>query len=77
MFRIIIAALIAANIFVPATVNDVEDEKVTITTQDGNVWSFYGSGYVSDQEIYVIFDDNNTIEVEDDKIIGILNIFQE
>lgn len=54
-----------------AAVVFTENDVVTVEDNDGNLWKFYGNGFVVGEKIVVIFSDNNTSSIEDDKIIGV------
>lgn len=55
----------------PATVVDVAAELVTVKTVDGNLWEYYGDA-TPGEKIILVMDNNGTIELTDDKIVGVL-----
>ena len=48
---------------------DVTDEVVTIQTEEGNYFEFYGDNYNQGEVLTVTFSDNDTVGVKDDKVI--------
>lgn len=52
-----------------AIVIATDNNEVYIETEDGNVWCFEDNRYNTEDTLTVYFDDNNTEEVTDDKIV--------
>lgn len=52
-----------------AIVTDVLKQRVTIEREDGNIYTFAGSGYNVGDIVTVVFDSNNTInDATDDSV---------
>ena len=48
---------------------DVDNELVTIQTEQGDYFEFFGDGFVAGDNVKVTFNDNETIGINDDFII--------
>lgn len=48
---------------------DVDNEIVTIQTEQGDYFEFFGDGFVVGDNVTVTFNDNETIGIKDDFII--------
>lgn len=48
---------------------DVDNEVVTIQTEQGDYFEFFGDGFVVGDNVKVTFNDNETIGIKDDFII--------
>lgn len=48
---------------------DVDNEVVTIQTEQGDYFEFFGDGFVAGDNVKVTFNDNETIGINDDFII--------
>ena len=48
---------------------DVDNEVVTIQTEQGDYFEFFGDGFVAGDNVKVTFNDNETIGINDDFVI--------
>lgn len=48
---------------------DVDNEVVTIQTEQGDYFEFFGDGFIAGDNVKVTFNDNETIGINDDFII--------
>lgn len=48
---------------------DVDNDVVTIQTEEGNYFEFFGDGFVQGDVVSVTFHDNETVGIRDDFII--------
>ena len=58
----------------PCIVVDVDSEVVTIQTEQGDYYEFYGNGFEQGDSVRVTFHDNETIGITDDFIINVEKI---
>ena len=70
MFNSIIAVILMFFNFytIPCEVVKVDNTTVTILTQEGEVFEFYGDNYQEGDEIVVLFNSNGTTTTIDDKV---------
>lgn len=56
-------------------VSGVSGDIVTVETEDGHIWDFYGDGYTVGDFVEVVFDTNGTFDdVVDDAILQVDHI---
>lgn len=55
----------------PAIICEVGKGENLVETPDGNLWSFWGTGYRKGDKVTVTFDSNGTETIYDDKIVEV------
>lgn len=56
----------------PVTIININGDVVTAQTTDGNIFNFYGDGYVLDTSYIAIIDTLGTTDRTDDVVVNIL-----
>jgi len=54
--------------FLDGTVVETTGNKVTVQSEDGNIWEFYGMGYGEQERVRMVMDDKDTCDNWDDEI---------
>jgi len=57
-----------------AKVINIQKELVTVKDKTGNLWQFRGQGFEKRDKVKLIFDNNNTDKIEDDRIINAIRV---
>ena len=52
-------------------IDDREVDVVTVETDDGNLWDFYGYQYDGGERVYLFFYTNGTPEIYDDEVASV------
>ena len=57
-----------------AKVTKVQKELITVKDKTGNIWQFRGQGFKKRNKVKLVFDNNNTDKIEDDRIINAIRV---
>lgn len=56
----------------PATVTEVEGDLITVTTEHGNAYQFYGTGFYNGEKVIVSIDDKGDKDFSNDEITNVI-----
>lgn len=58
----------------PATVTEIEGDLITVTTDHGNVYQFYGTGFHKRDKVIISIDNKGDNDFNNDEIVNVNKI---
>lgn len=56
----------------PATVTEIEGDLITVTTEHGNAYQFYGTGFYNGEKVIVSIDNKGDNDFNNDEITNVI-----
>lgn len=58
----------------PATVTEIEGDLITVTTEHGNMYQFYGNGFCNGDKVIISIDNKRDNDFNNDEIVNVNKI---
>ena len=59
---------------IPATVTEIEGDLITVTTEHGNMYQFYGTGFHKRDKIIISIDNKRDNDFNNDEVVDVKKI---
>lgn len=69
-----LAGMIESHYSNTAIVTEINADEILIEDTTGNIWGFFGEGYIVGDKVNVVWNDKHTETREDDEIIKVIKI---
>ena len=56
----------------PATVTEIEGDLITVTTEHGNAYQFYGTGFYNGEKVIVFIDNKGDNDFNNDEVTNVI-----
>ena len=56
----------------PATVTEIEEDLITVTTEHGNMYQFYGTGFYNGEKVIVSIDNKGDNDFNNDEVTNVI-----
>ena len=56
----------------PATVTEIEEDLITVTTEHGNAYQFYGTGFYNGEKVIISIDNKGDNDFNNDEIVDVI-----
>ena len=56
----------------PATVTEIEGDLITVTTEHGNMYQFYGTGFYNGEKVIVFIDNKGDNDFNNDEVTNVI-----